>query len=421
MKRASIHTIVIVFAMLFWTPWVSAHHPIYDTPVPNILVVLDNSANWGPTEKLDGQKRALIDILLSLPDGSVNIGLMMHAETGGGDSSVDGGYLRAALRPIDETTRAAYIQLLGDPDNPSNTGLDLAHDRSNGAKLGLTMAEAYLYFSGSTPHAGSSKLKTDFAGNTFLNHSNPDSASCCTDSHPVWALPGNALDSMHSTQYGGPPQQQTCEDANFIIYISNGPAGDNSSDNVQANQLLTAAGGDTTPIPLTPGGYSDLVADEWARFMRDSSHRIRTTVINAQRVSNSSQCESSSNLSWRALLNSMAENGGGDFHQLCGTSLDDTQIFGAIEDFTNSLVVRICTQDYDSDEVQDHQDNCPHIPNPHQANFDGEDDGGNACDSDDDNDGWEDSADNCPLNFNPDQTDTDGDGVGDACPLPPGC
>ncbi|MDP1849295.1 MAG: DUF11 domain-containing protein [Solirubrobacteraceae bacterium] len=100
--------------------------------------------------------------------------------------------------------------------------------------------------------------------------------------------------------------------------------------------------------------------------------------------------------------------------------------------------------DSDGDGVADPNDNCPDIPNPGQANTDG-DAQGNACDADDDNDGVADgpdlcegtspgtvvagdgcpdpdgdgisthAGDNCPSVANDGQANTDGDGQGDAC------
>ena len=76
--------------------------------------------------------------------------------------------------------------------------------------------------------------------------------------------------------------------------------------------------------------------------------------------------------------------------------------------------IRITAPDADGDGVMDATDNCPAVPNPDQANADG-DALGNACDPDDDNDGVIDSADNCPVVANPDQADVDGDGLGNVC------
>ncbi len=70
--------------------------------------------------------------------------------------------------------------------------------------------------------------------------------------------------------------------------------------------------------------------------------------------------------------------------------------------------------DTDADGVLDHEDNCPAVANPDQADTDG--DGlGDACDADDDGDGVRDVLDNCPTVANPGQADSDGDGMGDAC------
>ncbi|MFQ5440686.1 MAG: thrombospondin type 3 repeat-containing protein, partial [Nitrosopumilaceae archaeon] len=73
--------------------------------------------------------------------------------------------------------------------------------------------------------------------------------------------------------------------------------------------------------------------------------------------------------------------------------------------------------DFDDDGLTDDKDNCPHVPNPDQADADGNG-VGDACEddaTDTDGDGIPDNTDNCPTISNPDQADADGNGVGDAC------
>src|SRR5439155_1687171 len=82
--------------------------------------------------------------------------------------------------------------------------------------------------------------------------------------------------------------------------------------------------------------------------------------------------------------------------------------------------------DRDGDGVGDACDDCPDTPDPAQldTNHDGI---GDACEPpapDRDGDGVPDAVDNCPAVPNPDQADADGDGVGDACdpcPHDPSC
>jgi type IV pilus assembly protein PilY1 len=320
-----------------------------DGEAPNLLIVLDNTGNWGPVEKFNKQKAALVDAFDNLPNNSINVGLMLYTETGGGNSTTDGGYVRAAIRPLNANTKAAYRKLLvGDPAGTG--GLDVVIDRSNSGKSGLAMAEAYLYFDGGTPYAGNIKNKTDYLGNKYLNDLDPNAATCCADSHDAWSLSGNALNSRGGTSYNSPIDPNSCAD-NYILYIGNGPAQDSSADSSAALALLEKQAGVSEYIlgearsgglPVTPSGSRDNMADEWAYFANiDSPHEIKTFAINLIDVNRPRQCTNTANAGWSALMRNMSEGvGGGDYYQQCGTTFDENKFAADLSNVLGKILSR---------------------------------------------------------------------------------
>src|SRR3954464_8559853 len=71
-------------------------------------------------------------------------------------------------------------------------------------------------------------------------------------------------------------------------------------------------------------------------------------------------------------------------------------------------------RDRDGDGVLEPGDNCASVPNPDQADHEG-DGQGDPCDADDDNDGVTDAFDSSPLDPSGDHRDTDGDGSENPC------
>jgi type IV pilus assembly protein PilY1 len=273
---------------------------------PNVLIVLDNTANWNTA--FANEKAALVSVMNGMPVNKFRIGLMMFNETGGGNSGNDGAYVRASARMITADNKGVYANQIN--------SLDKVGDKSNGGKVAKAMMEAYYYLSGGTPHAGNNKVKTDYTGNTAGN--DYDDA--------VDALAGNALSSKNATTYNRPGSGECIK--NYIIYISNGPAQDNNSDITTATNALSVAGGRTTTISLNPSGSQDNPADEWARFIKKSSiHGVVYTLdVNKETTGQGP--------GWSALLKSMATQSGGRY-------FDVTSNGNAIGDAINSILSEI--------------------------------------------------------------------------------
>src|SRR5919106_972725 len=232
---------------------------------PNVLIILDNSANWGAslaagTKKFDAEVAAL-DTVLGRLDGKFNVGLMLFGETGGGNKNPVTSYMRYAVRTMDATnSNSVELQSL-------ITGLNINSDKGSNAPYGLGLLEAFKYFGGGTaspqdathfgPTAfgGFGQQKRDYAGN-------PNNAI-------TKSLPGNAFTNATSDQYVSPIVDGCAK--NYIIYLSNGlpqAGADNpGGGNPNASQLLANVGGDITTTPLSNTVAQGNIGDEYARFL----------------------------------------------------------------------------------------------------------------------------------------------------------
>jgi len=303
---------------------------------PNVLILLDNTANWN--RDVDGQAinineiKAMIDTLKGLEvneDGSAKfrVGLMMFTETAPGDSNYDGGYVRAAIRDMTEENKQIYAELL---DSLDNLG-----DMSNGGKAGKTMSEVYQYLKGYQPFSGNEKVKTDYRGNVS-GTSQSQAVYALTDDIGNHPYNGNALESKGGTRYNSPLDPADCG-GTYVIYISNGAVQDNAADNRTASRQLAAAAqaegiaSATTTIPITPSGSQDNVADEWARFLRRSSVGAITYTIDVDKVT------TGQGPGWTAMLKSMANVSNGKYFDVTsgngGASVADAlgRIFSEIQ------------------------------------------------------------------------------------------
>jgi len=286
--------------------------------LPNVLFIVDNTANW--TQAFTNEISALTNTFNNLPvnsDGSAkyNVGVMFAAETGNPNNSTAGGYVRAAIRPMTAANKAKYAAMFA--------ALDVGKDKGNGGQASLVMAEAYRYFSAGAPYAGNNKVKADYTGNTGSTWSHSSyTAADLSAMQAIYALPGNALSSESASTYNSPIASGCAK--NFIIYISNGAPQDNNSVVTQADAMLSAAGGSTTEIPVSPTGSQSNVSDEWARFMNQSSLGVVTYTIDVNPTT------SGQGPGWTAVLNMMASVSSGEYAAVSSSTGSGQQISDAL-------------------------------------------------------------------------------------------
>lgn len=243
-------------------------NPSVTSERPNVLIILDTSANWN--SYFANEKSALISVVGGLSD-QYNVGIAMN--TGG---SIQGSYVRFAIRQMTSGNKSAITGLVNTFSNGSSSSYD--GDKTNNAAPGQSMVEAYRYFKGfssysaTTANAGHDP-RTDYAGNTSNSF--------------ITTLAGNAFATTPTTaSLYRSPVADGCQ-KNFIIYISNGKGSNQDDEKTKAKDELSSAmatlkteataagvsttGWTTTATVITPlqhsGNESDSWFDEWAQFL----------------------------------------------------------------------------------------------------------------------------------------------------------
>lgn len=285
-------------------------NPALASTRPNILILLDNTANWN--QAFADEKSALVSLVNGLTD-EFNVGLGMYVETGGGNDSEDGAYVRFGVRQMKNTDASPTGS--GTSASPNNryalstmtNALDQTTDKGNNNTISLAMAEVYAYFKGTTSWSSYGKAKTDYAGNTVNN--------------PLAASIGNNAFSATPTSSSlfNSPIIDGCQ-KNFVIYIGNGKFNENTSALSTSLSRLTAARGGSAPstIVISPNAQQGNWADEWAYFMAQTgfsytiSGTAKTVYVNTYTVA----IDPTSN-SWDAgslaLMQSIATQGKGKY------------------------------------------------------------------------------------------------------------
>ncbi len=239
-------------------------NPGVTTPPPNVMILIDNTANWSATlegsgassvTKFDAEIAALKTMIAGL-DSGVNVGLMLLNKSG----SVTGGYVRFGLRPMTSTNKTALTRVIDD--------LDIVADKTAGAgAYGTAMFDLYKYLGGggTTSNATPSPSGRYYHGPiAYLGHtdSNRDYENNSAY-NPRLPTPGHAFSAKNSSTYLD-PMTDACQ-KNYLVVISNGspPTSSDSS----ASWLLGNVGGNTTSIPLSSSRSESNLGDEFARFL----------------------------------------------------------------------------------------------------------------------------------------------------------
>lgn len=236
---------------------------------PNILVVMDNSANWnaniGSYKKYEflswGLYKAFTDESFVVDEHDDPV-LKMHLGFMGfsNDNTPKGGKVHQRIRALDEDYQAElkdyFFNDLDDNDIVNENCDDITDcldneyiESTNNAPYAMALNEAWLYFAGQTPHSGIEDYEpNDRRGDDFFD---PE----CTSGAGA------------SGDYKSPIGSNICGQ-NYIIVIGNGTP-DNGEDS-PAEAALTSLGGRKPSDPIDLGADDQQQsnwADEYARFM----------------------------------------------------------------------------------------------------------------------------------------------------------
>lgn len=230
---------------------------------PNVLIILDNSANWsaafGGGTKFSSEMTTISSVIGTL-NTNVNVGFMTFGETGPGTSAPYSTYMRYAVRNMTAGNKSALQGML--------SALNINNDKSNNSPYGFALFEAFKYFGGGgtaqapqnaqnfgpTAFGGFGQPKRDYAGNRVAN--------------TAGSLAGNAFSAASSRDYVS-PVSDACQ-KNYVIFISNGmPQSGADNGTPSASTLLSNVGGASaiTTIPLPNSTAQGNLGDEYARFL----------------------------------------------------------------------------------------------------------------------------------------------------------
>src|SRR6266705_1191342 len=265
-------------------------NPSFTAQRPNVLFMVDNTANWN--QAFANEKSAMVTVVKSV-SSDFNMGLMLFNESGQPDNH--GAYVRFGIRQMDSTNKPALMTVINN--------FDQLGDKGNNNEVSEMMYEAYAYWAGITANLGFGLAKRDYKGST---------------DNPAGSLQGNAFTGAGINAYTS-PITDPCQ-KNFQIYISNGPASEDTQALADAQTKLAGLVEKNPPdtISITPNGQQGNWMDEYARYMANGDcspppNGLPGTQIVSTYVLEVDPGTSGQGPAMTALLRSVAVNGKGKY------------------------------------------------------------------------------------------------------------
>jgi len=298
--------------------------------VPNVLLVMDNGANFSANAKIGCsfytgttevpslgnstgagiEQCALVDAINSLPDGSVNIGILvtnasnfatnvrLPTDTGYHElcsSSGRGGCLLRKLTLMNDENKKSLVKFVKSWVSAGQSNASQFNVKVNSALPGTMMQEAWAYYRGKIGMSGTvyptSVVATGCQKNFIIYIANVEKSPAGESPSPY-----DGTNALTSAQVGATADQK--------IKIS---------DTITFKPEQCRA---TTVVPGTQASdWSENWADEWARLMQqqdggsvlsDGSQNIITYTVG---IANDATCTPQ----YPALLTTMANYGGGKY------------------------------------------------------------------------------------------------------------
>ena len=308
-----------------------------NTGVPNVLLVLDNAANFsatadgctyvdGTAPSLNGtaggiEQCAIYNVISGLPAGAVNLGLMVYNATNIRDvnnancGGSDGGCLVQPLALMSGTAKTNFLAWIKTWNTTGGAGN--GYIKATGEATGATMQEAWAYYAGSTGLSGRS-----YAG--------VKPAAGCQKNFVIFI--GNAFDTN-----GTPSDTGTADPIAALASAPGVTAAQRAIITVPSGSYGTGAFSCKFGNPYSMGNdhgtkNKGLYADEWARYMYQTD--IYGTLDDNQGITTytvgllSSGCRAD----YPALLTSMAKVGGGKYFATSSYSEISTAILAILNE-----------------------------------------------------------------------------------------